>query len=80
MILQESILITGVAGYLGMGIGIAIIAAVQNVEAEYFRHPNVDLGVVMGATLILVVAGALAGLLPAVKAANINPVIAMKSD
>lgn len=80
MILQESILITGIAGYLGMGIGVAIIALVQDVEADYFRHPTVDLGVVAGATLILVIAGALAGLLPAIKAANINPVIAMKSD
>lgn len=80
MILQESILITGVAGYLGMVSGIGIIYLVSDAESEYFRHPNVDLSVVVTATIILVVSGALAGLIPALKAANINPVTAIKSD
>ena len=80
MILQESILITTVAGYVGMVVSVAIINAVSGAEAEYFRHPEVDLGVVMMATLTLIIAGALAGLLPAYKAANINPVTAIKSE
>ncbi|MFT6337914.1 MAG: putative ABC transport system permease protein [Halioglobus sp.] len=80
MILQESILITGVAGYLGMLCGVGIIYALSGSEAEYFRHPSVDIGVVITATIILVVSGALAGLIPAMKAANINPVTAIKSD
>jgi len=80
MILQESILITGVAGYIGMISGVAIIYSMSGAESEYFRHPSVDIGVVITATLILVIAGALAGLIPALKAANINPVTAIKSD
>lgn len=80
MILQESILITGLAGYIGMLLGVGLVAALSGVETEYFRHPSVNIGVVVAATLILVLAGALAGLLPALKAARINPVIAMKSD
>ncbi|MFT4535425.1 MAG: putative ABC transport system permease protein [Saprospiraceae bacterium] len=80
MILQESILITGVAGYIGMICGVGIIYALSGSEAEYFRHPSVDIGVVITATLILVISGALAGLIPALKAANINPVTAIKSD
>ena len=80
MIIQESILITSVAGYIGMALGVGIIAALSGVETEYFRHPSVDIGIVVTATVILVVAGALAGLLPATKAALINPVVAMKSD
>ncbi len=80
MILQESVLITGVAGYLGMLAGIAIIYAMSGAESEYFRHPTVDIGVIALATVILVISGALAGLLPALKAANINPVTAIKSD
>jgi len=78
MILQESILITAVAGYLGMVAGIAIIFAANGAESDYFRHPTVDIGVVIMATAILVVSGALAGLLPALKAARINPVVAIK--
>lgn len=80
MILQEAILITSVAGYFGMILGIAIIYSVSDAESEYFRHPTVNLSVIVLATLTLVVAGALAGLLPALKAANINPVTAIKSD
>ena len=80
MILQESILITTVAGYVGMVIGIAIIYAVSGAESEYFRHPTVNISVIIMATLTLIVSGALAGLLPALKAANINPVTAIKSD
>ncbi len=80
MILQESILITGVAGYLGMITGVGIIYLLSGAESEYFRHPSVDIGIVITATIILVISGALAGLIPAIKAANINPVTAIKSD
>jgi len=80
MILQESILITTLAGYVGMILGIAIIYSLSGAESEYFRHPSVNLSVIIMATLTLVVAGALAGLIPALKAANINPVTAIKSD
>lgn len=80
MILQESILITTVAGYVGMILGIAIIYSVSGAESEFFRHPTVNISVIVMATLTLIVAGALAGLIPALKAANINPVTAIKSD
>ena len=80
MILQESILITTVAGYFGMVVGMLIIYAASGAEAEYFRHPQVNIGIIAMATLTLIIAGALAGLLPAIKAANINPVTAIKSD
>lgn len=79
MILQESIFITAVAGYVGMVAGIAIIALVADAESDFFRHPRVDLGIIIMATVILVVAGGLAGLIPAIKAARINPVHAIKS-
>ncbi len=80
MILQESILITSLAGYLGMVAGIALIAVLGSVESEYFRNPEVNLGVAAAATLVLVISGTLAGLMPAMQAAKINPVVAMKSD
>ena len=80
MILQESILITGLAGYLGMIGGIAFIYLLSGSESDFFRHPQVDIGIVIIATLVLVFSGAMAGLIPAIKAANINPVEAIKSD
>lgn len=78
MILQESILITAVAGYLGLLAGVGAISLMESIAVEYFRNPRVDLGVGIAATLILVAAGAVAGLMPARKAAQINPIVAMR--
>lgn len=80
MILQESIFITGMAGYVGVALGVLVVGAMSGIKSDFFRTPHVDLGVVITATLILVLSGAVAGLIPALKAASINPVEAMKSD
>ncbi|MEE9371606.1 MAG: ABC transporter permease [Saprospiraceae bacterium] len=80
MIIQESILITALAGYLGLACGVGLIALAKDVATEFWRNPEVHLGVAVIATLVLIIAGALAGLLPALQAARINPVLAMKSD
>lgn len=78
MVLQEAILITGLAGYLGLLAGVGAIRLLESVSVEYFRNPQVGLGVGLTATLVLVVAGALAGFWPALQAARINPIEAMR--
>lgn len=78
MILQEAVFITAMAGYLGVLAGTAVIYLLGSMEVDYFRHPEVNFGVVLAATLILVLAGALGGLMPALQAARVNPVEAMK--
>jgi len=78
MILQESVFLTTIAGYFGMVCGIGLLYLMSGIETEFFRNPEVNLGVVTVATLILIIAGALAGLIPALKASRINPVLAMK--
>jgi len=80
MIFQESIFITAVAGYIGLALGIGVLALLKSVETEFFRNPEVNFGVVLAATIVLVLAGVLAGLLPAMQAARINPVQAIKSE
>lgn len=86
LFLQESILITVVAGYIGLIAGIAIIETVKwaliefNVEAPYFRNPDIDLFTALMATILLVIAGALAGYFPARKAAKVNPIIALREE
>jgi len=47
---------------------------------SYFDHPEVNLGVALSATLLLVVSGAVAGLIPAMKAANVKPIEALRAD
>lgn len=85
MIVQESIFLTSIAGYLGLVTGLAIVFGVHSfmeaneIEAEFFYNPEVNLGMVMIAVFILIISGAVAGLIPALQAVKINPVIAMKS-
>jgi putative ABC transport system permease protein len=82
MILQEALAITLVSGYLGLVAAVAVVAAVQSLlpNAPYFRHPDVDLTVGLGATAVLVVSGALAGLFPALRAARVNPIAALRVE
>jgi putative ABC transport system permease protein len=80
MIFQESIFITAIAGYVGLGMGIMCLWLMQGVDSEFFKNPQVDIRIAISATLVLILAGVLAGLLPAIQAARINPVTAIKSD
>ena len=84
MIVQESVFITAVAGYVGLLMGFGIIYGIDqlmianDVEIEFFRHPQVSFPVVVTALVLLVICGALAGFLPAMKAVRVHPVTAMK--
>lgn len=84
MILQEAVFITSLAGYLGMAVGIAVIHTIKttmnnyNIDGGFFKDPSVDAGTIIVATIVVVIAGAIAGLIPALKAASISPVEAMR--
>jgi putative ABC transport system permease protein len=84
MIVQEAVFLTSVAGYIGLASGLMVIHAIQtmmeknDMNGEFFRNPEVDLSTVVIAVIILIVSGVLAGLIPALQAAKVNPVVAMK--
>ncbi|MCB0640473.1 MAG: ABC transporter permease [Phaeodactylibacter sp.] len=84
MILQEAVFLTATAGYLGLLCGFSLVYGIQQfmvsneIEVEFFYNPEVNFGTVITALLILVICGALAGLIPAMQAVRINPVQAMK--
>ncbi len=86
LVIQESIIITSVSGYMGLLAGVGILELLgyfitqANDEIRYFTYPTINLDVVFIAILLLVVAGALAGLFPALRAANVKPVEALKSE
>ena len=81
IILIESILITTIAGYIGLLIGVGVIELVTPVLKDYFiKDPGVSNGLVIGATLTLIIAGAIAGYLPAKKASRIKPIVALRND
>ena len=82
LILQESVLITGVAGYIGLvlGVGLLELASEHMPNSEFFLNPSVDLRIAIYATLLLVLAGTVAGGFPARKAARIRPIEALHDE
>ncbi|HUH04221.1 MAG TPA: ABC transporter permease [Kofleriaceae bacterium] len=83
LILQEAIVLTAVAGYAGLTVGVGVLELVNRLlpaDSEYLRDPQVDLGTVLGATVLLVFFGALAGYFPARRAARVNPIVALRDE
>jgi putative ABC transport system permease protein len=81
LILLESILITAITGYLGLILGVAILEWANPILADYFiKDAGVSTNIVVSATIVLVLAGTLAGYLPAKKASQIKPIIALRND
>ncbi len=82
LILMESIVITSVAGYMGLVVGTFLLEFISKYmpASDYFRNPEVSLGVAIQATVVLVVSGALAGFWPALRAARIRPIEALRDE
>lgn len=86
MILTESIFITAISGYLGLLIGTFIVGGINfimvsnNIEPENFYNPEINASVAISALITLIIAGTLAGLIPAIQASRINPVNALKDE
>jgi len=85
-IILESLLLTAGAGYLGLVAGMALIDVAARFLAkvptqnQMFANPGVDPSSAMQALLILIVAGCLAGIVPARRAVAISPVDALRSE
>ena len=91
LIIVESIIITTIFGYVGMIAGIGanqyMDATLGGMNADFgigqakmFVNPTVGLDVCIEATLVMIIAGTLAGLLPARKAAKIRPIEALRAE
>ncbi len=82
LILQESVLITAFAGYIGLVLGVGLLELVSSIlpSTDYFANPEVDFRIAIGATLILIFAGTIAGFVPARKASSIKPVEALRDE
>jgi putative ABC transport system permease protein len=82
MIIFEAVIITGFAGYIGLisGIGLLELGSSLIPKNEFFLNPEVDFTVAIAATAVLILAGTLAGLVPAIKASKIRPVVALRDE
>jgi putative ABC transport system permease protein len=59
---------------------LALVSGALPAESSFFRNPQVDLRVALWATVLLVVAGAVAGFFPARRAASVQPVVALRDE
>lgn len=82
MILLEAVFITGLAGYIGLIAGIGTLELVSSVipENQFFLNPEVDFRIAVISTLVLILAGTLAGLMPSLRASRIRPVVALRDE
>lgn len=90
LIISESLLITTLFGYIGMLLGLLANEIMNHLfghttatttlfSASMFVNPTVGLDVCLQATAVIIIAGTLAGLLPALKAARIRPIHALNA-
>jgi putative ABC transport system permease protein len=84
MVMKESIVLTLIAGLVGVAAGVGLMALADVVLANApnlpFGPPNVGLTTVLAAVVVLVIAGALAGVMPASHAASIKPIEALRAE
>ncbi len=81
MILQESIFVTAVSGFAGLILSMGLLEIVgPNVEVDYVVNPSVDFSIAMTMVFVLIAAGAIAGFFPAWRAANIQPIEALRDE
>ncbi len=91
LIITESIIMTSFFGYIGMVCGVIaneiMDATIGHTtvdsglfKATMFVNPTVGIGTCIGATVTIVIAGTIAGLIPAIKAARIRPIEALRAE
>lgn len=90
LVLSESLFITALAGFVGMLLGMGVLHGATLILSKVyegnpmirnvFYNPSADFGVALSAAIVLVVAGLLAGFIPARKAASIKPIEALHDE
>jgi putative ABC transport system permease protein len=86
MIMQESLFITAVAGYSGLVVGALLLESISRLldasggKVNFFSHPEMDFKTAIIALLVLIVSGVLASLMPAARAAAVNPIVALQDE
>jgi putative ABC transport system permease protein len=86
MILSESAAITLLAGLIGIVLGTGVLSLVEYglqklLDKDFLiKETSINWGTVIGALVILIISGVIAGLIPAQKAAGVEPVEAMRTE
>ena len=82
-IVAESVFLTVMAGYIGLSLGVGVLEILNSIlessgDKMFFRNPQVNLTMALSALAVLVVAGIIAGLIPAKRAVSIKPIDAIR--
>ncbi len=82
LIIQESVFITAVAGYIGLVLAVIVVEIINSflTDAPFFRNPTVDFQTAIYTTILLIITGALAGFVPARRAARVQPIEALRDE
>jgi putative ABC transport system permease protein len=82
LILLESVVITSLAGYIGLAAGVGLLEMIGKFmpPSDFFLNPQANITAALMATGLLIVAGAVAGFIPARKAASVQPVEALRTE
>lgn len=85
-IMMESIFLTAIAGYIGLTLGVGLIELVNyglvtsGANSDMFTRPEVDFNKAITALILLIIAGAIAGLVPAQRAVRLKPIDALRDE
>lgn len=81
MIMKESIFVTTISGFVGLFLSMGLLEIIgPNIQIDYILNPSVDLRIAFTMVILLIVAGSLAGFIPAWRAAHIQPIEALKDE
>ncbi|MDG2483463.1 MAG: ABC transporter permease [Flavobacteriaceae bacterium] len=81
IILVESVVVTTIAGYVGLLAGVGVLEwAGPSLKSYFITDPSVSRSLVIAATITLIAAGTIAGYIPAKKASKIKPIVALRDD
>lgn len=86
-VMSESLLLTAMAGLLGLSLGVFILDVVDKVvsaqpssDGTFFLHPEVSINTAVAATIVLLISGLFAGLIPAWRAMQIKAIDAIREE
>ncbi|MFC4218745.1 ABC transporter permease [Flagellimonas marina] len=81
MILHESIFVTAISGFAGLIFSMALLELVgPHVEIDYVKNPSVNFNVAFSTVLVLILAGTLAGFVPAWRAARVQVIESLRDE
>ncbi|HHC80706.1 MAG TPA: ABC transporter permease [Flavobacteriia bacterium] len=81
MILHEAVFVTAIAGFAGLIFSMALLEIIgPNIEIDYIVNPSINFSIALTMVFLLIIVGALAGFIPAWRAAHIQPIEALRDE